>query len=186
MPELNLPTIIQLGDLHFAPYIHQSAITEKVKTIAQQINTDYRGKEIVLVGVLKGAFVFMNKLIQYIDLKMEVEFIRVSSYQGTASTGEMNLSMDYPSSIKGRHIIVVEDIVDTGLTAQYLLDRAATFEPASTRMASLFIKPDSIQTDIEIDYVGFEIPDHFIVGYGMDYDEKGRELSMVYRKVEDQ
>ena len=175
------PSIINLGDLAFEPYINASSISKEVQSIANQINIQYRDQEIVLIGVLKGAFVFMNELIKHISIPLEVEFIRVSSYEGTTSTGEMNLSVDYPKSIKDKHVIIIEDIVDSGLTAKYLLDRAATFLPASIRMASLFVKPDCVKTDINIDYIGFEIPDHFIVGYGMDYNEKGRELASVYK-----
>jgi len=175
------PTIVQLEDLTFDPYLDQEKILTGVKAIAREINHDYEGKEIILIGVLKGAFVFMNDLIKHIQLPVEIEFIRVSSYEGTTSTGRMNLSIDYPSSIKNKHIIIVEDIVDTGLTAKYLLDRAKTFAPASVSMASLIVKPDCVETNIKIDYIGFEIPDHFIVGYGMDYNEKGRELSSIYK-----
>ena len=179
----SIPMLVHLDDLTFDSYLDQSEIISGVKAIATQINNDYSGKEIVLIGVLKGAFVFMNELIKHIRLPLEVEFIRVSSYEGTSSTGEMKLSVDYPKSIKDKHIIIIEDIVDSGLTAQYLLDRAETFEPASIQMASLFVKPDCVKTDIYIDYIGFEIPDHFIVGYGMDYNEKGRELANVYKVV---
>ena len=176
-------TLVHLDDLTFDPYLDQSEILTGVKAIASEINNHYRGKEIVLVGVLKGAFVFMNELIKHLQISLEIEFIRVSSYEGTSSTGKMNLSIDYPRSIKDKHIIIIEDIVDSGLTAKYLLDRAEVFDPASIRMASLFVKPDCVKTNVNIDYIGFEIPDHFIVGYGMDYNEKGRELASVHKIV---
>jgi len=176
-------SLVHLEDLTFEAYIGHDSITNKVEAIANLINNHYRNQEVVLIGVLKGAFVFMNELIKYIRIPLEVEFIRVSSYEGTKSTGELKLSIDYPTSIKDKHVIIIEDIVDTGLTAKYLLDRAETFSPKSVRMASLFVKPECVKTEIDIDYIGFEIPDHFVVGYGMDYNEKGRELQNVYKVV---
>jgi len=171
---------IQVHDLTFEPFIDASAIAERVQRIASEIDQDYKGKDVVLIGVLKGAFVFLGDLVKCLKTSLEVEFIRVSSYEGTTSSGKMNLSMDFPSSIADKHIIIVEDIVDSGLTADFLMKRALTFKPASVAMASLFVKPDALKVDIKIDYVGMEIPDRFIIGYGLDYNEKGRELAAVY------
>jgi len=175
--------LVHLEDLAFEPYIDESQILKLVEQIAAAINADYEGKEITLVCVLKGSFVFVSDLIKYISVPIEVEFIRVSSYKGTTSTGELTLSLDYHQSIVGKHVIIVEDIIDTGQTAAYLLERAKKTDVASVKLATLLLKPAAVITNVEVDYIGMEIPDDFVVGYGMDYNEKGREIPSIYKLV---
>jgi len=172
---------IQIHDLTFEPFIDESRLAEAVDKIAAQIDDDYTGQNIVVIGVLKGAFVFLGELVKKLSTPLEVEFIRVSSYEGTSSSGKISMAMDFPSTIDGKHVVIVEDIVDSGMTADFLITRAKSFNPTSVALASLFVKPDALKVDVKINYVGMEIPDKFIVGYGLDYNERGRELASIYQ-----
>ncbi|MBT8219149.1 MAG: hypoxanthine phosphoribosyltransferase [Bacteroidia bacterium] len=173
--------IVKLGDLHFEPFLMSETIDEAVQKIAGQINRDYNGEEVLLIGVLNGAFVFMNELIKQLEVSLEIDFIKVSSYDGMNSSGELALALDFKNDIKGKNVILIEDIIDTGLTASRLLKMASCLRPRSLKIASLLLKPDSLKTQVQMDYVGIEIPDVFVVGYGLDYDQKGRELPMIYK-----
>ena len=173
--------IIKLEDLHFEPFITPEDIEEAVQSVARQINRDFQDQEVLLIGVLNGAFVFMNELIKHLDVSLEVDFIKVSSYDGMKSTGDLELSLDFKNDIKGKNVVLVEDIIDSGLTASRLLKMASCLRPRSLKIASLLLKPDSLKTEVQIDYVGIEIPDVFVVGYGLDYNQKGRELPMIYQ-----
>lgn len=173
--------IIKLDKLKFEPYFSEEEIKAAVLNVADEINKDYQGEEILLIGVLNGAFVFLNELIKHLSVRLEVDFIKVSSYDGLTSKGELELSLDFRNDIAGKHVILVEDIIDSGLTAFRLMKMAKCLRPKSLRIASLLIKPECIQTEINFDYVGIEIPDVFVVGYGMDYNQKGRELPAIYK-----
>ncbi len=152
-------------------------IGRAVDRIAAEIMQDYRGKQLVLVGILKGSFVFMADIIRRLDLPLEIEFIRLSSYSGDIkSTGEIKLIHGLETSIKGKDVLVIEDIVDTGLTVSFLLDFLQKEHPASLKLCALTDKPDCRKVSVPIKYLGFTVPDKFIVGYGLDLDEKFREL----------
>src|SRR5262249_28015415 len=141
------------------------------------ITRRHRGHELVVVGVLKGAFVFLSDLVRAIDLPMRVEFLAVSSYgAGTETTGEVQIVTDLTRPIAGENVLVVEDIVDTGLTMRYLLDLLRSRHPASLEVCALLRKPDRARVEVPVDHVGFTIPDVFVVGYGLDHDEKLRNL----------
>jgi hypoxanthine phosphoribosyltransferase len=159
----------------------QEAIQRRVAELAAEIERDYPGgDEIHLVGVLKGGFVFMADLIRAMTPRVTVDFIAVSSYaKSTKSSGEVRLLKDLDSSLEGRHLIIVEDIVDTGLTLTYLQDILRARAPKSLRTACLLSKPSRRQVDVTVEYIGFTIEDKFVVGYGLDYAEKYRNLSYI-------
>ncbi len=159
--------------------ISADRIKARVAEMGAQIRRDYAGRPLTLVGVLKGSFVFLADLMRAIDLPLTVDFISISSYEGTRSTGIVQITGDLTRPIEGQEVVVVEDIVDTGLTMRYLLDNLATRKPASLRAAALLVKPSRVRVQIPIDYRGFEIDDEFVVGYGLDCDGKYRNLPYI-------
>jgi hypoxanthine phosphoribosyltransferase len=155
-------------------------IADRVAELGAQIERDHRGKDLVLVGVLKGAFVFVSDLARQIDLPLSVDFIGLSSYgEETESSGVVKISSDLTRPIEGKHVLIVEDIVDTGLTMRYLLDNLATRRPASVKLCTLLYKPSRSRTRIPIDYLGFQIEDRFVVGYGLDAGDKYRNVPFI-------
>ena len=161
--------------------ISESDIEKRVTELAIQISGDYQDKgDLVLVGVLKGAFVFLADLSRRMTISRTIEFIAVSSYQsGSLSSGAVRLVMDVRGSIEGRHVLIVEDIVDTGHTLKYLIGMLQSHRPASIRTCTLLHKADSAEVDIDIDYIGFSIGDEWVVGYGLDYAEHDRTLPYI-------
>jgi hypoxanthine phosphoribosyltransferase len=161
--------------------ISSDRIQTRVREMAAEIERDYpAGEEIHLVGVLKGGFVFMADLVRAMSARVTLDFIAVSSYaQSTRSSGEVRMLKDLDSRLEGRHVIIVEDIVDTGLTLTYLQDILRARAPRSLRTACLLSKPSRRQVDVTVDYVGFTIEDRFVVGYGLDYAEKYRNLDCI-------
>ena len=152
-------------------------IEAAVKRLAAEIRQDYLGKNPLLIGVLKGSFMFMADLVRLLDFPLEVEFIRLSSYgRGRESSGRIKVGQALRAQIIGRHVLVIEDIVDTGLTLAFLLDYLRKKKPASLRLCTLTDKPSRRQVPVTIDYLGFTVPDRFIVGYGLDWDERFRYL----------
>jgi hypoxanthine phosphoribosyltransferase len=176
--------MIQFLNKKFEPYIRAEEIRQRITELARQINTDYRDKELMFVSVLNGSFLFTADLFRQIDLHSYVQFIRVFSYHGTSTTGKVNEVMGLNESVKGRHVIIVEDIVDTGLTIDYIWKTVMAHEPASLKVASLLLKRDVYRGKPEIDYIGFEIPNAFVVGYGLDYEGLGRNLPEIYQLKE--
>lgn len=157
--------------------IPSSAIARKVRQIARRITRDYKGDRVHLVGILKGACIFLSDLIRHIDLETSVDFIAVSSYgKGTLSSGEVRITKDLDQSIERLNVIVVEDILDTGLTLNYLYRILQSRRPKSLRIAALLDKPSRRLKEVKADYIGFTIPNHFVVGYGLDFGEKYRNL----------
>lgn len=155
-------------------------IAARVKEIGAQIERDYQGKELVLLGVLKGSYIFISDLARAIDLPLAVDFIGLSSYgEATESSGVVKITSDLSKPIEGKHVVIVEDIVDTGLTMRYLLDNLATRHPVSVKLCTLLHKPSRARTRIPIDYLGFQIEDRFVVGYGLDNAEKYRNVPFI-------
>lgn len=155
-------------------------LQSKVGEIGRQITEDYRGKEILVVGILKGAFIFMADLIREIQIPLEIDFMDVSSYGiSTTSSGEVRIIKDLENSIQDKHVLIVEDIVDTGLTLKYITEVLKTRNPSSVKICCLLDKPSRRKTDIKADYVGYSIPDRFVVGYGLDYAEQYRNYPAV-------
>lgn len=161
--------------------LSEDDIQKRVKELGQQISADYSdGKDLLVIGILKGAVVFMSDLIRQIKVPLEVDFMATSSYgEATETSGVVQLLKDLDTPIEGRNILIVEDIVDTGLTLSYLSKLLLSRKPASLKTATLLDKPDRRQTEFVPDYVGFTIPDQFVIGYGLDYNHKHRELPYV-------
>lgn len=158
----------------------QEELEKRVRELAAQITADYQGKEIILISVLRGSFVFMADLCRSIDLDCTVDFMAVSSYGGgTSSTGQVQITKDLSGDISGKHVIVVEDILDSGNTLSYLLKLLEQRKPASIRLCTLLDKPERRTKPVEVSYSGFTIPDAFVVGYGLDYDEHYRGLPYI-------
>jgi hypoxanthine phosphoribosyltransferase len=158
----------------------REAVQKRIAEIAVQIQNDHQGKELLLVGVLKGAFMFVADLARQIDLPLSIDFVGLSSYgEATESSGVVKITSDLTRPIEGKHVVIVEDIIDTGLTMRYLLDNLATRRPASVKICTLLQKPSRSRTRIPIDYLGFTVPDLFVVGYGLDAGERYRNLPFI-------
>ena len=152
-------------------------IQEKVRELAERITGDYRGENLLLVGILRGAVVFLSDLMRHLELSCEIDFMDVSSYgTGTSSSGVVRILKDLEEDITGRHVLIVEDIIDTGLTLSYLRRILLARKPASLEICTLLSKPSRRQADIDVKYLGFEVPDEFVVGYGIDYAGRYRNL----------
>jgi len=165
--------------------ISREAIETRVRELAAQISQDYAGQDLLLVGILKGAFIFMADLARALEFPVEVDFVRLMSYgAGTESSGEVHVTKDVELPVKGRHVLVVEDIVDAGLTLDFLLGHLASHNPTSLKICCLIDKRERRQVDVPLDYVGFTVEKGFLVGYGLDCGEKFRTLPEVYEIVE--
>ncbi len=175
----------KIADLEFELFIDAMAIDERVKAIGEQLTADYKNSVPVILGVLNGSFLFIADLIKHLDIPCEITFTKLSSYYGgTKSTSKVRDDIDFVVDIKGRDVIVIEDIVDTGNTAHFLLDKLKLKQPASIKLCSLLLKPSALLKKVdELKYIGFEIEDEFVVGYGLDYKEMGRNLKDIYKRV---
>jgi hypoxanthine phosphoribosyltransferase len=176
--------IIKIKDKTFKTSITEAEIKERVKALAQQISKDMEGKVPLFLGVLNGAFIFAADLMRELTIPSEISFVKLASYQGTTSTGKINEVLGINEDLSGRTVIIVEDIVESGLTMKRMIESIGTRNPASVHICTLFLKPDKLKEDLDIDYVAFRIPDDFIIGYGLDYDHLGRELREIYTIVE--
>ena len=160
--------------------VQQDDLAHRVKVLAEQISRDYQGRSLLLIGVLKGAMFFLSDLMRQLDVECEVDFMAVASYgSSTSSSGVVRILKDLDGSIEGRDVLIVEDIVDSGLTLSYLLRTLKARDPASVEVCALLTKPERRKVDLPIEYVGFEIPNRFVVGYGLDYAERYRNLPYV-------
>lgn len=160
--------------------VQSDDLRQRIRALATEINRDYEGKSLLLVGVLKGAFFFLADLMRQLDIDCEVDFMAVSSYgSSTESSGVVRILKDLDTPIQDRHVLVVEDIVDSGLTLSYLMKNLGARQPASLEVCALLTKPSRFKVDPNLRYVGFEIPDRFVVGYGLDYDQRLRNLPYV-------
>ncbi|MEO8149806.1 MAG: hypoxanthine phosphoribosyltransferase [Bacteroidia bacterium] len=171
---------VTIHDKTFRKLIDAEKLQERVHEIAMQINKEYHGRKPLFLGVLNGAFLFAADLFKGISLECEISFIRVSSYDGTSSSGVVKNLIGLNMDITNRDIIIVEDIVDTGDTMEYLLKELKDKNPASVKLATMVFKPAALKHDLKPDYVGFEVPPDFLVGYGLDYDGLGRNLNDIY------
>ena len=175
-----MDNIIQVKDKRFAVSIPSERIQAEVKRVAELINKDYEGQSPIFLAVLNGSFVFAADLLREITLPCEVSFVRLASYQGVSTTGTIREIMGLNLDITGRPIIIVEDIVDTGLTMAHMLDTLKTHNPSSIDICTLLLKPGKLQVDLDIRYCCLQIPNDFIVGYGLDYDGFGRNTKDIY------
>lgn len=172
--------MIQVKDKHFVPFLSKEILAQRVKELAQKINQDYATKDPLIIGVLNGAFIFLSDLFKELEIDCEVTFIRVASYQKMNSSGHVKQIIGLQEDISNRDIILVEDIVDTGLTMQQLIAQIDALKPASLEIVTLLHKPDALKVPISLKYVGFDIENRFVVGYGLDYDGHGRNLDAIY------
>jgi hypoxanthine phosphoribosyltransferase len=161
------------------PYITEKQLEEKIKEIGDQLTQKLQGRKVVAVCVLKGSFMFYSDLIRQMDLDLTCEFFGVSSYQGTSSSGEVKVTLDLAHPIENQHVILVEDIVDTGITMNYLKNALLSRKPASLTTVALLSKPEALKVPCQLDYVGFKISNEFVVGYGLDYDGYYRNLPFI-------
>jgi hypoxanthine phosphoribosyltransferase len=177
---------IRVADLDFELSIPYVAIEQRISELAAEINLAYADKAVLLVGVLNGSFIFMADLVKELTISCETAFVKVASYHGgTTSTRSIRTDLDLVTDIKDRHIIIVEDIIDTGHTMRYLVNKFKDNSPASIAICALLLKPDALEINLaELKYAGFEIPNEFVVGYGLDYKELARNLKGIYRKVD--
>lgn len=173
--------LITLHDKHFETYFSAQQLDEAVDNVAHAIDIDYKNKTPLFLAVLNGAFMFASDLLKKIEIDCEIQFVKLKSYEGTSSSGEVKELIGIPEAINGRDIIVLEDIVDTGGTIVELYQTLKNHAPKSVKTASLLLKPDAYHGEIPIDYVGIEIPNEFVVGYGLDYDGLGRNLKDLYK-----
>ena len=171
---------IKIKDKEFVPMISEAEIKERVKAVAQQISKDMEGKNPLLLAVLNGSFVFAADLMREITIPCEISFVKLASYQGTTSTGKVKEVIGINEDLSGRTIIIVEDIVESGLTMKRMIESIGTRNPESVNICTLLLKPDRLKTDLDIKYVAFSIPNDFILGYGLDYDQQARGLKDIY------
>jgi hypoxanthine phosphoribosyltransferase len=178
-------SILRVHDKAFEPYLSADAIDEKIRIIASKIDEDYDGKKPLFVAILNGAFMFASDLFKKISIESEISFIKLASYKGTKSSGQVITAIGLDTDLHGRHVIIVEDIVDTGKTLSEFLPQLEHQQPASLKIAALLHKPEATVYPISVDYLGFSVPNKFLLGYGLDYDGLGRNIPSIYQLVEE-
>lgn len=177
---------IKIHDDKFEIYLTEKKIQSRIRRLASQINKDYKTKVPIFIGILNGSFIFMSDLIRYIKIDCEVDFLKLSSYgDAKISSGHVSLLKDLNATIGGRDIIVVEDIVDSGLSIDFIKKLIYLHKPKTLKIVSLLYKKDAIKINVKIDYIGFEIPNVFVIGYGLDYAQKVRNLPAIYKLVDE-
>ncbi|MCQ2110628.1 MAG: hypoxanthine phosphoribosyltransferase [Bacteroidaceae bacterium] len=177
--------IIQVKDKKFRISISEEQILAAVKRVASEINRDYEGKNPLLLGVLNGSFMFASDLMKEITVPCNISFVKMASYEGTTTTGKIREIIGINESLEGRHVIIVEDIVDTGYTMKRAVETLGTRNPASVQICTLLSKPANLKVDLDLKYVALDIPNDFMVGYGLDYDGFGRNYRDIYQIVEE-
>lgn len=175
---------ITIRDKEFTPFISYDEIEIRIRELARRVNEDYADREPLFLAILNGSFMFAADLFKYLDISCAISFVKLASYKGTTSTGTVVSLIGLDESLKNRDVIVLEDIVDTGKTLSNLLPSIEEHSPASLRVMTLLNKPDARTHQVQVDYVGFDIPNKFIVGYGLDYDGLARNLRDIYQLVE--
>ncbi|MGY3054504.1 hypoxanthine phosphoribosyltransferase [Pedobacter sp. UYEF25] len=175
---------ITISGKDFEIFLDKEVIQHRIRILGAQINEDYQGKCPIIIGVLNGSFLFMADLVKALNISCEIAFIRLQSYEGVKTTGEIKELIGLPQNLKGRDVVIVEDIVDTGLTIHHILKMVWAQLPETLKVSTLLLKPLSLKKEVdELKYVGFEIPDDFVVGYGLDYDALGRNFNEIYKAV---
>ncbi len=172
---------IQVLNKTFEPYLKEAAIQEKITELAAQLNKDYAGKRPLFLSILNGSFLFTADLFKQITIEAEVSFIKLASYKGTSSTGNVITAIGLDTNVKDRHIVILEDIIDTGKTLHHYLPQLDSMQPASVKIAVLLNKKEALQYPVKVDYACFDIPNKFVVGYGLDYDGLGRNSKDIYQ-----
>jgi hypoxanthine phosphoribosyltransferase len=177
-------SIIRVHDKEFGPYLGKELIDEKIQVIADAMNRDYADKRPLFIAILNGAFMFASDLFKKISIDAEISFIKLASYKGTKSSGQVITAIGLDTDLHGRHVVILEDIVDTGKTLSEFLPQLEHQQPASLKIASLLHKPEATVYPISVDYLGFSVPNKFLLGYGLDYDGLGRNIPSIYQLVE--
>jgi hypoxanthine phosphoribosyltransferase len=177
-------SIIQVHDKQFEPYLAANTISERIKSLAAQLSADYTGRKPLFIAILNGSFMFASDLFKELTIDAEICFIKLASYKGTKSTGHVITAIGMDMDIFGREVVILEDIVDTGKTLSEFLPQLKHQQPASMKIVALLHKPEATVFPIKIDYLGFSIPNKFVVGYGLDYDGLGRNIREIYKLVE--
>jgi hypoxanthine phosphoribosyltransferase len=177
-------SVIQVNDKQFQPYINAEEISKRIKALAAEMSAEYKGKRPIFIAILNGSFMFASDLFKEISIDAEICFIKLASYKGTRSTGNVITSIGLDEPLKDRHVVIIEDIVDTGNTLNKFLPQLYNQQPASLRIAALLHKPEALEHPIVIDYLGFSVPNKFLLGFGLDYDGLGRNLAEIYQLVE--
>lgn len=180
----HIMSVVKIKDKTFKTSIPESQILESIKVVADRINRDMEGKNPLFLAVLNGSFIFAADLMRMITVPSQISFVKLASYEGTTSTGKITEVFGINEDLTDRHVIIVEDIVDTGLTMKRMIETLGTRNPASVDICTLLVKPDKLQVDLDIKYAAMSIPNQFIVGYGLDYDQEGRGLRDIYTIVE--
>lgn len=175
---------IQVYDKTFMPYLSEEQLAERISELAKTITADYKDKNPMFIGILNGSFMFASDLFKQIDTPASISFIKLASYKGTSSTGTVITAIGLEENLHGKDIILVEDIVDTGKTMTEFIPTLLQQNPASVRICTLLQKPDALKFPLDVHYVGFSIPNKFVVGYGLDYDGLGRNYPAVYQLAE--
>jgi hypoxanthine phosphoribosyltransferase len=176
---------IEVNHKKFTPFITAQQIDEQINILAAELNREYEGKRPLFIAILNGSFMFAADLFKAITIEAEICFIKLASYKGTKSTGNVITSIGLDEPLNGRHVIIVEDIVDTGKTLNEFLPQLHNQQPASLKIAALLHKPDALAYPVKIDYLGFNVPNKFLLGYGLDFDGLGRNLKEIYQLVEE-
>lgn len=181
---IRIMSTIQVRDKRFKVSIPEAEIKKRVKALAEQMSRDLAGKNPLFLSVLNGSFIFTADLMRAMTIPCEVSFVKLASYEGTTSTGKVREVIGINEDLKGRTVVIVEDIVESGTTMKRMIEQLGTRSPESVQICTLFFKPDKLKEALTLDYVAFEIPNDFIVGYGLDYDQAGRGLKDVYTLAE--
>lgn len=178
---LFLPNNIECNGENFVIYITKEELDKRIAELGKQLDEEYKGKKPIFIGVLNGAFIFLADLMRHVSIPCEVDFMKLSSYgDAKVSSGQVTELKEINADLEGRHVILVEDIIDTGLSMKFMTDRMKLLNPASVSVMTLLHKKEATRHDVQIDYVGFEIPNKFVLGYGLDYAQEGRNLAQVY------
>ncbi|HCY89355.1 MAG TPA: hypoxanthine phosphoribosyltransferase [Chitinophagaceae bacterium] len=177
-------SVIQVHDKFFQPYLTADQIEMQIRRVAGEINRDYKGMRPLFIAILNGSFMFASDLFKHLDIEAEISFIKLSSYKGTSSTGHVVKAIGLLESLKGRHVIILEDIVDTGKTLSDFMPQLIEEAPASLKVAAFLHKPEAQSHPLDIHYLGFSVPNKFLLGYGLDYDGLGRNLKEIYQLVD--
>lgn len=175
---------IKLQDREFSLSISDETIQKAVGEVAKKLNDDLKGEDVVFLGILNGAFMFASDLFKRIDLECQISFLKLASYEGTASTGKVKQLIGLGQDIRNKIVIIIEDIVDSGITLENIVCQLKGYEPKEIKVVTFLFKPDAYKKDIPVDYVGISIPNDFIVGYGLDYNGYGRNLKDVYTVID--
>ena len=180
-----MTTTIEVNNKKFTPFITAAQIDEQINILAAELNRDYKEKRPLFIAILNGSFMFAADLFKAVTIEAEICFIKLASYKGTKSTGNVITSIGLDEPLNGRHVIIVEDIVDTGKTLNEFLPQLFNQQPASLKIAALLHKPDALAYPVKIDYLGFNVPNKFLLGYGLDFDGLGRNLKEIYQLIEE-